>query len=841
MRGAVVAMVAVASLAGGSCNRERVGAAGPRPSVAGAPRYDHPAEAWAAYQARRRPLDPAVDPRHAYAAARRRLADLPEHALAGSCPEHRQDPVRGSGASAAVIGGSLATWEPLGPGNVGGRTRVLLIDPRDPRSMLAATVSGGIWKTGDGGAAWRPLTDDLANIAVNSLARCPDDPDTLYAGTGEGYFREVVRGTGLPLRGGGVYVSRDGGDSWALLPSTMSADFHWVNDLLVSPRDPRRLYAATRTGVWRSDDGGGGWRRVLDPAVQGGCLDLAQRTDTANDTVFAACGTFERATVWRNLAAELDGDWEAVLSEPSMGRTSLAVAPSDQAVVYALAASNSGGPGGTYTQSLHAVFRSTAGGAAGTWTARVRNTDADKLDTLLLTNPIAAVYQECRFAESNVWVPMGWYVNVIAVDPTDPETVFAAGVDLFRSGDGGVSWGAASYWWADPSQPSYAHADQHGIAFHPGWDGAANQTLFLAGDGGVYRTDNALAPVGTGVASLCDPDRSEVAWAPLNHAFGATQFYHGTPFPDGTAVIGGTQDNGTVLTTDAWGPEGWVEVFGGDGGYCAVDPDDPSTVYVEYQNFNFYKSTDGAHTFSRALAGITDGPDTFNFITPFVLDPNDPRTLWTGGRRLWRTTSRASLWSPASTVLADGGRVSALAVAPGRSELVLAATDAGTIYRSDAATTAGSNRVWTGARPRSGFVTWVAFDPVDSAVAYACYGGFGGAHLWRSRDAGATWAALDGDGRLPDVPVHCLLADPTRAGRLFLATDLGVLVSTDGGASWAVERTGFATVVTESLSLVTTPQGRTWLVAFTHGRGAWRVEVGDGVPRPPRRGVRGTR
>lgn len=841
----IIAAVALASLVVSACSWQRGPAARAATSdielrAATGPRFDQPDEAQSYYQARRMPSDPNIDPRRAYAAARQRLDAMPAYSLRLDREVPRYRTPKGIGvASASAIGGSLATWEPLGPGNIGGRTRVLSIDPRDDDVMLAAGVSGGVWKTVDGGANWRPLTDDLSNIAVNSLVRRPDDPDTLYAGTGEGYFREVVRGTGLPLRGGGVFVSQDGGESWKVLESTLTADFYWVNDLLVSPRAPDRLYAATRTGVWRSADAGTTWQRVLDPAVNGGCLDLVQRTDTVNDTVFAACGTFERSTVWRNSAAELDGTWESVLSEAEMGRTSLAVAPSDQDVIYALAVSNVGGPGGTYTQSLHAVFRSTTGGGAGSWAARVRNTDPDKLSTLLLTNPVPAAYVECNFSTSNRWVPMGWYVNVIAVDPVDPDTLFAAGVDLFRSTDGGASWGVTSYWWGDPaSHQSVVHADQHGIVFHPDWDGSTNQTLFVTNDGGVYRTDNALAPIGSGVTSLCDPAQSQVAWTALNHSYGVTQFYHGVPFPSGDAVIGGAQDNGSLLYTDAWGDNGWVHVLGGDGGYCAVDPSNPSTIYAESQNFNLSKSVNGGADFAPALEGITDPPATFIFITPFVLDPNDPRRLWAGGRRMWRSSSRAALWSVASTFLADGGRVSAIAVAPGDSSYVVAATDAGTIYRNDSATTSSGNRVWAGTRPRTGFVTWLAFDPVDADVVYATYGGFGGAHLWRSGDGGATWDALDEDGSLPDIPVHCVLVDPTRVGRLFLGTDLGVLVSTDSGASWNVERTGFATVVTESLSLLTTPDAKTWLYAFTHGRGAWRVKVAEGSPRAPRRASR---
>ncbi|MGV8042390.1 MAG: hypothetical protein AB2L07_20875 [Thermoanaerobaculaceae bacterium] len=797
--------------------------------------FDQPAEAERYYRMRRQPAMASIDPVEAYRAAAEHRRHMPSHSLAldRELPPLAEDVSVGVGTAV-----SLAGWEPLGPGNVGGRTRALVIVPTDPATMYLGGVSGGVWKTTDGGASWTTHTDELANLAINALAMHPTDPNVLYAGTGEGYFREVVRGTGLPLRGAGIFASRDGGATWSRLPSTENADFQWVNDLVVSRADPRRLYAATRTGVWRSLDEGASWQRTLDPRVNGGCLDLAARTDTTTDWLFASCGTFEQATVYRATAAETAGAWEAVLSDAGMGRTSLAIAPSDQRVVYALAASNLPGPRGFYEQGLHAVFRSTSGGGRGSWSARARNTSSVRLNTLLLSNPLTNVLVECDYGTQNSPSTMGWYVNVIAADPASPDIVWAAGVDLFRSDDGGRSWGVASYWWSGGDYGSSAHADHHGIVFDPRYDGTTNQTMYSADDGGLYRTDNARAAVGTTLASLCDPSSSEVRFVDLNHGLGVTQFYHGAAFADGTRYLGGTQDNGTILGGDAAGPDGWTHILGGDGCYVAVDPSDENVVYAESQFFNFAKSVDGGRTFEDAQVGITDAWSTFLFVTPFAMDPNDTRRLWTGGARMWRTDDGAATWVPASATLGPDLAVSALAVAPGHPEVVAAGTDTGSVFRTGAALTAGAASVWQAAKPRDGFVTWLAFDPANPNVLWATYGGFGGSHVWRSADTGRTWTPRDGTGAtaLPDIPVHCIVVDPTAPYRLFLGTDLGVFVSLDGGATWAVENTGFATAVTESLSLLRPSDGRTLLFAFTHGRGAWRVEVPPApVPRLPRR------
>ena len=146
-----------------------------------------------------------------------------------------------------------------------------------------------------------------------------------------------------------------------------------------------------------------------------------------------------------------------------------------------------------------------------------------------------------------------------------------------------------------------------------------------------------------------------------------------------------------------------------------------------------------------------------------------------------------------------------------------------------ARTYGGAGTEWASARPRAGFVSWVAFDPTNADRVYATYATFGGKHVWTSADGGARWRQIDGNGprRLPNIPVHSILADPADPDRLFVGTDLGVFVSTWGGLRWAVENTGFSNTVTEALQINTGSDGKTRLYAFTHGRGAWRVEIGD--------------
>ena len=221
----------------------------------------------------------------------------------------------------------------------------------------------------------------------------------------------------------------------------------------------------------------------------------------------------------------------------------------------------------------------------------------------------------------------------------------------------------------------------------------------------------------------------------------------------------------------------------------------------------------------------------FLFIAPLLLDPNDHTRLWIGGNRLWRSTNQAQNWTAASPIL--GELISAIAIAPGKPDVALIGTNDGSIMRSSDAAQQAVN--WLTTRPRFGFISSLAIDPANSAIQYATYANFGGAHVWKSTDGGATWIATDGIGveSLPDIPVHSLLIDPQQPGRLFLGTDLGIFVSTDAGAHWLHERS-FPDVITETLVLAKGAYGRA-LYAFTHGRGAWRVELDE--PGTPRRRV----
>lgn len=775
--------------------------------------------------------------------AEQRMRDMPHHV-----PGRRGFAAKGEDLKAAP------QWQWLGPANATGRTRTLEFDPRNSDVMYAGGVSGGVWKSVDAGASWQPLSDDAVNLNIGALAIDPERPDTLYAGTGELY-----RDSGMPwspMSGSGILKSIDGGQSWAPLLATQNADFRYVSDIVFSPRDSRRLYAASNSGIWRSRDGGASFERLLRPADGDdaaryeGCTDLAIRSDTEQDWLLATCAsrsTADRywlpgtvtppacggpcpAAVFLNTDAGNAGQWQTVLSEAGQGRTQLDIHKADPRVVYAVAASIVPGPDrtgdgvGDYDNGLHALWRSNDGGR--TWEARLRNDTPDLLSASLFQFHFAVKPLACGDPSLPDFYGAGWYNNAIAADPLDADTVWVGGMTLFRSVDGGRRFGLASYYFAPDD--SYVHPDQHRIRFHPGYDGAANQRIYSTHDGGISVSANARAPLGYGDAAMCAAlPGDRVRWRDLSRGMGTTQFYAGAVFPDGRRYLGGTQDNGTWLGGDDSGAYAWRHVYGGDGGFAAVNPVNTNVLYASSQYVSLGKSVDGGNSFVRATRGLSD--QTL-FIMPYLIDPAAPDRLYAGGLRLWRSDDAAGNWRPVSARFGSdfNSRTSAIAIAPGNPNRMLIGNRNG-IHRSNAALASGANTAWPATTPRDGWVSRLAFDPTDSNVAYATYSTFGGVHVWKSTDAGASWQPLDGsgEGRLPDVPVHAIAINPRNPRELYLGTDLGLFVSLDGGASWAVENTGYANVITEDLKLVAPPGQTPQLFAFTYGRGVWRVNLGD--------------
>src|SRR6185295_4856081 len=289
----------------------------------------------------------------------------------------------------------------------------------------------------------------------------------------------------------------------------------------------------------------------------------------------------------------------------------------------------------------------------------------------------------------------------------------------------------------------------------------------------------------------------------------------------------------------------WERVFGGDGGYVAVNPANTNTIFFETTGLSLRRSTNGGVSSAPVTSGITG--DVFPFITVFRMDPNTPTRLWIGGRFMWRTDNNATNWTRTSNAQQTGGSITAMAIAPGNSNVVISGAASGQFRRTTVGLTANAASVlastWVQTfTPRgngNGTISWVEYDPSNANNVWATISNFNGTpnaqgtsvgHVFKSTNGGATWTLADGSqtpgnvNAIPDIPAHSVAIDPNDNQRIYVGTDLGVFVSLDGGANWARETTGFSNTVVESLTAIST-NGVTSLFAFTHGRGAFKVTI----------------
>lgn len=687
-------------------------------------------------------------------------------------------------APTAGLSPSHQGWTWLGPSNIGGRTRALVIDPHDPLTLYAGSAGGGLWKSGDGGGNWGPVDDQLANLAISTIVMDPADSKAIYAGTGEGY------GNIDALRGAGIFQTTDGA-AWKQLPATVNANFHFVNRLAISA-DSKTILAATRTGIHRSIDAG----RTAWASTRSGNFGTV---------------VFHPADSTRTLAADLSGavfhsgdggaTWTpSTHAQDWNSRVELAYSRKDPNIVYASVNINGG-----------ELWRSTDGGKS----FIKRNTTTSDGD------PIGYLGAQ------------GWYDNAVwASHPGNADFVIVGGIDLWRSTDGGNSFSDISRWFEGDS----VHADHHAIVASPGFNGTVNKTVYFGNDGGLAKTDD--------ITTAGSDERRVQGWKRLSQSLGVTQFYGGAIAPNGL-IAGGAQDNGTLLFNPATGAAAWTTMFGGDGGFVAADPIDSKVIYGEYVHLNIHRSLNGGQSadyiggqFFNRIAGqwqfkpapflIPDARDqTANFIAPFVLDPNNSARILGGGMSLWETTdaktANTNTSGPKWRSIKGAGSapVSAIAITKGNGANVWVGHNNGDVFISGNATAAvpswkkiddGSTRL------PNRFCTRIVIDAKNPKVAYAAFGGFEKDNLWKTSNGGTTWARIS--VLLPAAPIRAIAIHPKNSRFLYVGSELGVFASEDGGVTWSPTNEGPTSASVDELFWKDST-----LFAATHGRGMFKIDL----------------
>lgn len=434
-----------------------------------------------------------------------------------------------------------ARWRERGPNNMGGRTRAILIDQNDPtrRTIWAGSVSGGLWKCNDITAdppVWEIVSDHLENMAVGALAQDPVNPQVIYMGTGEGFSNLDA------VRGRGIFKSEDGGNTWAVLPSTANSNtFRFTRDIFIHP-ETGDIYAATPSGLMRSQNGGQAWAKVLGLGVSlanNSMFDIQYAPSTG--MLFAS----NTNAVWRSPSGN-PGAWQNISTAATgfptgLSRVEMTLSSSNPDIIYII---------GDLDGGASNVYITTDGGAS--WTQRARPNNANGSE---FTNGQA------------------WYDLEIAVDPFNPAHVIVGGVRIMRSVNSGLNWS----FFADNM-----HVDHHKFIFDPLQQGI----IYFGNDGGIYRSANGSAPT---------VDNK-------NRGYNVTQFYACAFHPEAGSnyMLGGTQDNNSLQLNDNGITSARV-VRGGDGMFCHIDQIDPDIQMVSSQNARYSISTDGGQTWTNAV------------------------------------------------------------------------------------------------------------------------------------------------------------------------------------------------------------------------------------------------
>jgi photosystem II stability/assembly factor-like uncharacterized protein len=687
-------------------------------------------------------------------------------------------------------------WRQIGPFR-GGRALAVTGVAGDPETYYFGAVAGGVWKTTNGGLAWTPMTDKTGIMSVGAIAAAPSDSNVIYVGTGESCIRGNIS------YGDGMYKSVDGGKNWTHIGLE---DTQHIAKIVVHPQNPDIVFMAAlghaygsneMRGVFRSNDGGKTWQKVLYKDNKTGAIDLVFDPNNSH-ILFAALWEAQR-TPWGMTSGGpgsglyRSGDdgatWKRLeghgLPSGVLGRIGVSVSGADGNRVYAIIEAEKGG-----------IYRSDDAGES--WT---------------LINP------DHRFTQR------AWYFHHIFADPKNADAVYVLNTGVSRSIDGGKSF-----------EPIRApHGDNHGLWIdptHPQW-------MIVSNDGGASVSH--------------DTGKS---WTTENNQPTA-QFYHvaadnSVPY----RVYGAQQDNSTVAIASrsdgfAIDRPDWYDVGGGESGYIMPDPRNSDIVYAgSYDGYisRFDKKTGqeqdiSAWPLNPMGAGAAELKHRFQWTAPILISPNDPNVVYHGGEAIFKTSDGGMSWTAISGDLtrndkskqqSSGGPITqdntsveyydtvfAIAESPVEKGVIWAGSDDGLVHVTRdggqhwANVTSKEFGEWSlvsilDASPHAGGTAYVAIDKhkLDDYKPY----------VFKTGDYGKSWTKITA-GLPENGYAHSVKEDPKRKGLLFAGTENGIYVSFDDGGRWQPLKLNLPTTPIHDLMVKNDD-----LIAATHGRAFWILD-----------------
>lgn len=711
-------------------------------------------------------------------------------------------------------------WQFLGPTNISGRvTDIAVTTPRSKSySIYAATASGGVWKTENEGTTWRPVFENGVSTSVGDVTVSPSNQDIVWIGLGEA---NIFRSS---MAGAGVYKSMDAGKTWKHMGLETA---HTIPRIIVHPTNPDIVYVADsghewtnnpERGLYKTIDGGKTWNRVYYVDEETGVIDLLMDPNDP-DTLYAA--TWQRIRKrWNDprnepdytgsgIVKTTDGGktWKAInvgLPKPHhRGRIGIDLCLTKPNVVYAFIDNydfaknqpkgderDSYGRPKTKVIKGAQVYRSDNGGTS--W-KMVSQTNS-------YMQRLSSTY--------------GWVFGQIRVDPNDENTIYVMGLALNVSNDGGKTF----------RRLGGMHGDHHALWINP----ADSRYLINGNDGGINMS--------------YDGGKN---WRLFVDQIPAVQFFNvmydmDSPFH----VYGSIQDHGSrrgLVTirenrdgTRSVRPVEWEFAPGGEGSSHAIDPTDPNTVY----SAGFYGQISRTELDSRSRKQLlprqakNELPRRGQWIAPFILSPHNPRVLYHGMNQLFRSMNRGENMQAISPDLTNNltdqigdipfQTISSIAESHFQFGVIYVGTDDGNLH-----VTHDSGLTWKkiddGIQPDRWISQVEASQHVDGTIYMSQNGKRHDdftPYLWKSTDHGETWTSIVAN--IPSGPINVIREDPKNKSVLYVGTDLGVYVSTDGAKSW--NSLPYQLPTTFVSDLVIHPRDDLMIIS-THGRGMWAMDV----------------
>ncbi len=701
------------------------------------------------------------------------------------------------GTSAAAT----TTFTERGPTNVPGRTRSIVVDAADNtgNTWYAAAVGGGVWKTSDSGTTWTSLSQDLENIAVSSLAQSATNPSVLYAGTGESWV-----GNFDAIDGSGVFKSTNGGLNWSnISPKTsgiIDDKFYQVSRVIASPSSADIVIASTLgpdgySYIFKSTDGGSTWTEAKKSAKR---IQQVIAAPTSFDTIYAAVRggnalkSVDAGTTWNDLpiySSSVSG---------SFNRAEIAVSHNTANILYSALEG---------TSSKSHVFVSFDGGS--TWT-EAANEDGTLEQYLQI---------------------FGWYANTIAVHPYNDSIFYTGSVDIYKSKLTNLLYKNTTHLTDGYNEidtlNNDVHVDHHFLTVIK--DGGGKFRILNGNDGGVAVTKSNTSPGEVEGDFILE----------RTSGYNTSQAYGADKVKGSHQYISGFQDNGTWLSPSseiASSSTDYSFEIGGDGFEVLTHWNNPDSMIGGAQNNYLFRSLDGG---SQWYYVPTNEMREFGpFLTRLSTSYQDPDVVYAISQKgvhkstnfggSWQTTDIVENWGFLTGSDVEVSQANPRFVWAGGRMKTTGTSLPGKIFVSK---DWGKTFLPTSVFEEIGSISGLYSHPTEDSTAYVLFSVFGKAKIIETKDLGATWNDITGfpannvtgvsSNGFPNVGVYSLVVMPFDSDVIWAGTDIGLVESTDRGATWNLVDSNLPNVSIWDMKIK--DQGE--IVIATHGRGVWTASI----------------